>query len=217
VLFHDDEAVAAWFGACTAAGVGGGVHAIGGRAIEQALSAIEAAAARHGDDAVRQARHRVEHVELPTRDQVRRMARLGIIASVQPAFDAVWGGDAGLYAERFGVATACRSNPLAWFADAGVVMAFGSDSTVTPLDPLGALRAAVEHRGGLGLSPSAALAAHTLGGRLAAGQDDAGDCRPGLRADLAIWSGDPLRDAADGTVDCLATLVGGVCAHGALP
>lgn len=52
-LFHDDAAVAEWFSACTAAGRGGGVHAIGGRAIEQALVALEVAAQRHGTAAVR--------------------------------------------------------------------------------------------------------------------------------------------------------------------
>ena len=216
-LFHEDEAVAAWFSACTAAGRGGGVHAIGGRAIEQALGALEVAEEHHGPAAVRQARHRIEHVELPSRAQVRRMARLGVVASVQPAFDAAWGGDDALYAERFGVEPARMSNPLAWFAEDGVAMAFGSDSTVTPLDPLGGVRAATSHRGGLSISARAALAAHTRGGRYVAGQDDAGDVAAGQRADLAVWSSDPLDGVSQAAPRCLATLVRGVCAHGALP
>ena len=216
MLFHDDGAVAAWFVACTAAGRGGGVHAIGDRAIEQALQGIEAAVAAHGAAAVRAARHRIEHVELPTRDQVARMAAAGVVASVQPAFDAVWGGDVGLYAERFGVQAARCSNPLRWFADAGLAMAFGSDSTVTPLDPWGGVRAAQHHRGGLGLTPHAALEAHTVGGRYIAGQDDVGRCLPGWRADLAVWSRDPLSSGDATGVRCLATVVRGACVFGEL-
>ncbi|MPZ72926.1 MAG: amidohydrolase family protein [Nitriliruptorales bacterium] len=208
-LFHADEEVAEWFTRCTAEGVGLGVHAIGDRAIEQALQAVEVAAAVHGTAAVRACRHRIEHVELPTRDQVDRMGRMGVVASVQPAFDATWGGDAGLYAERFGAQAALRSNPLRWFADAGVVMAFGSDSTVTPLDPTGGLRAATSHLGGLSVDPDVALAAHTVGCRYVAGQDDVGRCAAGHRADLAVWSQDPLRLGADGDVACLATIVRG--------
>ena len=213
-LFYSDEAVATWFGACTAAAMGGGVHAIGDRAIEQALQALESAAAAHGAEAVRACRHRMEHVELPTRDQVRRMARLGVVASVQPAFDAVWGGDEGLYAQRFGVEAARASNPLGWFAEEGVALAFGSDSTVTPLDPLGALRAATAHRGGVSVSPATALEAHTLGGHFVGRRDDVGRCRAGYRADVAVWSADPLGVRASHGVRCLATVVRGRVVHG---
>ncbi|MDQ3538364.1 MAG: amidohydrolase family protein [Actinomycetota bacterium] len=215
-LFHGDEAVAAWFDDCTSAGRGGGVHAIGDRAIEQAISAVEAAAVAHGADAVRRCRHRIEHVELPTRRHVNRMARLGIVASVQPAFDATWGGDDGLYAARFGTEVARSSNPLAWFAREGVVMAFGSDSTVTPLDPWGGVAAATHHRGGLGLPRSTALSAHTLGGRYVAGQGDVGALVAGQRADFAVWDADPLATEDLTVVRCLATVVAGTVAHGDL-
>jgi predicted amidohydrolase YtcJ len=216
-LFHDDEAVHAFFSAATAAGHGAGVHAIGGRAIEQAVAAIEAAALAHGAAAVRACRHRIEHVELPTRAQVARLAPLGVVVSVQPAFDAAWGGSEGMYAARFGASDALASNPLRWFAEEGVPMAFGSDSTVTPLDPWGAVAAAEQHRGGLGIDRMAALRAHTLGGRHVAGQHDVGPLRVGARADLAVWRNDPLRAAAPGESPCLATIVAGRSAHGDLP
>jgi len=213
-LFHDDEAVADWFEACTRAGMGGGVHAIGDRAIEQAVGALERVAARVGLDAVRRCRHRIEHVELPSRDQVARMAHVGAVASVQPAFDAVWGGREQLYAQRFGADAALRSNPLAWFVEEGVGLAFGSDSTVTPLDPLGALAAATGHLGGLSIDAATALAAHTVGGHHVAGVHDAGRCRPGFRADLAVWSHDPLDGLGGPPPRCLATLVRGAVVHG---
>jgi predicted amidohydrolase YtcJ len=216
VLFHPDEAVAAFFTEATAAGAGAGVHAIGDRAIEQAVSALEAAASACGREAVRRCRHRVEHVELPTPDQVQRMASLGVVASVQPAFDATWGGHDGLYAARFGRACAERSNPLRWFADAGVTLAFGSDSTVTPMDPWGAVQAAERHRGGLELDRPAAVRAHTLGGRYVAGQGHVGPVAAGMRADLAVWPADPLEVTEPRGLACLGTLVGGRSAHGDL-
>jgi len=215
-LFHDNEAVADWFAECTAAGLGAGVHAIGDRAIEQAVAAIEAAATAHGLDAVRRCRHRIEHVELPTRRHVQRMAHLGVVASVQPAFDATWGGDQGLYAARFGVEAARHSNPLAWFSQEGVAMAFGSDSTVTPLDPWGGVAAATHHLGGLGMPRSAALTAHTLGGRHVAGQDDVGPLVVGQRADFAVWDADPFATQDLHALACLATVVAGDVRHGDL-
>lgn len=213
-LFHDDEAVLAFFDAATVAGLGAGVHAIGDRAITQATVALDAVAARRGDDAVRRCRHRIEHLELPGRADVDVLARLGVTASVQPAFDAAWGGDDRLYARRLGVATARASNPLTALHAAGVALAFGSDSTVTPLDPWGAVAAAEHHRGGEALDRLAAVSAHTVGGRHAAAQDDIGRIAVGQRADLALHDGDPFAVEDCRTLACVATLHAGRDAHG---
>lgn len=215
-LFHPDEAVAEFFTACTRAGRGAGVHAIGGRAIEQALRALEVSADLAGPGAVRACRHRIEHAELPSEGQIRRMASLGVVASVQPAFDAAWGGNGGMYAARFGPDTAKNSNPFAWFARERARLAFGSDSTVTPLDPWGAVVAAERHRGGWGIDRRAALIAHTLGGRYVAGQDDIGPLRPGARADFAVWPDDPLAVDDPRCLRCLATVISGQVMYGDL-
>lgn len=215
-LFHADEDVTEFFTAASRAGRGAGVHAVGDRAVEQALGAIEKAATAVGRARVRACRHRLEHLEMASPDHVSRMARLGAVASVQPAFDAAWGGADGLYARRFGAATAGETNPLAWFAAAGVPMAFGSDSTVTPMDPWGAVWAAEHHRGGLGVDRHTALAAHTIGGHHAAGQDDTGALRVGARADFAVWSADPLGVDDPRQLTCLATVVAGRVVHGDL-
>jgi predicted amidohydrolase YtcJ len=215
-LFHSDQAVTEFFVTCTQVGRGAGVHAIGDRAIEQALQALETAADSTSLDTVRACRHRIEHVELVTKDQIRRMARLGVVASVQPAFDAAWGGSNGLYAARFGPEAARDSNPFAWFIRGGVRLAFGSDSTVTPLDPWGAVVAAEQHRGGWGLDRRAALIMHTIGGRYVAGQDHVGPLRPGARADFAVWPEDPLAVDDPRGLRCLATVVSGEAIHGDL-
>ena len=107
---------------------------------------------------------------------------------MQPAFDARWGGPDGAYAARLGPERAAGLNPFAAMAAAGVVLALGSDSPVTPLDPWGTLRAAVLHRTpGSGLSARAAFSAHTRGGWRAARRDGEGELASGAPATFAIW------------------------------
>ena len=118
------------------------------------------------------------------------MARLGMVASVQPAFDAFWGGAAGMYEARLGRERVPGTNPFAAMAAAGVRLALGSDSPVTPFDPWAAVRAAVEHHEpGQRLDVAAALAAHTEGGHAAAREDGGGVLRVGGRATFAVWDG----------------------------
>jgi predicted amidohydrolase YtcJ len=194
-LFADDAAVTDLFAAATRAGVGAGVHAIGDRAVGQALACLRAVADRLGVDAVRRARHRIEHVEVVTAAQIAEMAALDVTASVQPAFDAVWNGPGGLYEHRFGRAAADRTNPFAAFAAAGVALCLSSDSTVTPLDPWGGVLAAERHHGGLSLDRATALHAATLGGHRAVGAERrVGALTPGRRADVVAWPGDPLAE-----------------------
>ena len=96
----------------------------------------------------------------------RRMARLGMVASVQPAFDAFWGGAGRHVRGPPRAATGCRAptrSPRC--AAAGVRLALGSDSPVTPFDPWAAVRAAVEHHDpAQRLDVATALDAHTAGG-----------------------------------------------------
>ena len=192
-VFHSDAEVRAFFVRATRAGVGAGVHAIGDAAIAQAVRAIRDAATTCGTAAVRAARHRIEHCELIGPDDIAAMADLGVVASVQPAFDATWNGPGGLYEHRFGREAANVTNPLKALADAGVSMCFSSDSTVTPMDPWGGVLAAERHHGGHGLDRRTALVAATLGGHHVVGAEGrVGPLLPGRRADFVAWPGDPL-------------------------
>ncbi|MFD6938442.1 amidohydrolase [Streptomyces goshikiensis] len=233
--YLDARAVAEHIAACTEAGLQAGFHAIGDAAITAVVEGARAAAAKVGLDRVRAARHRVEHAEMMTPDTIAAFAELGLTASVQPAFDAAWGGADGMYADRLGADRARTLNPFAALLKAGVPLAFGSDAPVTPLDPWGTVRAAAfhktpEHR----ISVRAAFTAHTRGGWRALGRDDAGVLVPGAPADYAVWqtgelvvqapddrvarwSTDP-RSGTPGLPDlspgrdlpvCLATVVGG--------
>lgn len=184
----DADAVAAHVVACTEAGLQAGFHAIGDAAVSTVVDGVRAAAEKLGPARVRAARHRVEHAEMVTPETIAAFAELGLTASVQPAFDALWGGEDGMYAQRLGAERARTLNPFAALLRAGVPIAFGSDSPVTPLDPWGTVRAAAFHRTpGHRVSVRAAFTAHTRGGWRATGRDDAGVLVPGAPADYAVW------------------------------
>ncbi|MEO7236174.1 MAG: amidohydrolase family protein [Lapillicoccus sp.] len=173
--------------ACTRAGVQAGFHVIGDAGVDSVLAGFEAAAELVGADAVPDAHHRLEHVETIGPQDVARLARLGVVASMQPAFDAAWGGPRGMYAERLGVERAAGMNPLRSMVDAGVVLALGSDSPVTPLAPWETLRAAAHHHDpAQRLTPDEAFHAHTVGGHRAAGEGG-GRLRVGEVASFAVW------------------------------
>jgi predicted amidohydrolase YtcJ len=174
---------------CTQAGVQAGFHAIGDAAISTVVAGARAAAEAAGLERVRALRHRVEHAELMTDETIAAFADLGLVASVQPAFDAAWGGEDGMYAQRLGAERARALNPFAAMTRAGVPLVLGSDSPVTPLDPWGAVRAAAFHRTPRHrISARAAFHAHTRGGWRAIGRDDAGVLVPGAPADYAVWA-----------------------------
>lgn len=197
---------------CMGAGLQAGFHCIGDEAVRVAVTAVSRAAELHGADAVIAARHRLEHVEMVSAELIDEMARLGVVASVQPAFDELWGGTDGMYATRLGAARAVEMNPFATMARAGVTMAFGSDSPVTPLGGWAGVRAAVLHRTDrhrIGVAD--ALMAATAGGWRAAGVDDAGTLEPGMLATYAVWdvSAVPAITTTGPLPTCLRTVVRG--------
>jgi len=129
-------------------------------------------------------------VEMVDEATIATLARCGVVASVQPMFDALWGGPDGMYAERVGDRWQ-GMNPFGSLARAGVVLAFGSDAPVTELGGWEAVRAAAfHHEQSERMTVRAAFQAHTRGGWRAAGIDDAGVLAPGTAATYAIWQSD---------------------------
>ena len=183
---------------CTTAGMQAGFHAIGDAAVDQVLDAVELASQRLGRPAG--PGHRIEHAEF-VRDPG-RLAASGLLASMQPAFDAAWGGGDGMYTARLGPERAAQLNRFADLAAAGVPLAFGSDAPVTPLAPWAAVRAAAyPHEPAAAITPQAALIAHTRAGWRAARRNDEGVLATGAPATFAVWSaGDPRGEAPDDEV-----------------
>ncbi len=193
--YLDADVIEAHVRACTQAEVTAGFHVIGDAAVSAAVGAFERVVAELGVVAVARCGHRLEHLEMVTADQAAKLGEWGVVASIQPNFDALWGGADGMYARRLGAQRASQLNPLALLASQGVPLALGSDAPVTGLDPWVSVRAAVTHRTeGSAISARAAFAAATRGGWRAAGVRDgyAGILVPGAPASYAVWDAGAL-------------------------
>jgi hypothetical protein len=202
------------------AGLWTAIHAIGDRANHEVLNVLEqhhAATRRAG------ARHRIEHVQLLHPADLPRLARLGVVASMQPIHatadrdiaDRYWGERA-----RWG---------YAWqsLAASGAVLAFGSDAPVETPDPWRGLYAAVTRRREdepdrdswypqERLSLAQAMRAYTQGAAFAAGCDAwQGTLEPGRVADFIVLDRDPYAGPPEGLlhVQVLATVVDGRVRH----
>lgn len=187
------------------------VHAIGDMGIEAVISSIEAALA---DSPKRDHRHRIEHLELPSPQHLRRMRRLRIIASMQPNFVGEWGGTDGMYYARLGEARAKRNNPFREVLASGVRMVFGSDCM--PFSPLYGLLSAVKapHEAQR-ITVDEAVAAYTREAAYASFEEASkGTISVGKHADMAVLSSDPFTDpGALAGVVVLKTVVGGDVAY----
>jgi predicted amidohydrolase YtcJ len=187
--------------ACTERGVQGGFHCIGEAGLAAVTEGFRLAEKRLGAERIRRGRHRLEHVEMPDRDAIAMMADLGLVASMQPLFDELWGGPDQMYAERLGGRWR-GMNPIGALHRAGVTVALGSDAPVTEPRPWAAIRAACRHHEeDQRVDAQTAFAMHTAGGWRAAGNDDAGTITEGAAAHLAAWdvAGDVVGDVAGDT------------------
>jgi len=134
---------------------------------------------------------------------IKALVELGVTASVQPAFHARWGGFDGMYATRLGRERVGCMNPFATMTAAGMALALGSDTPVTPFAPWEAIRGCVNHHDpAQRISAESAFLAHTRGGWHAAGMDDRGYLDAGQPASFAIWSvGNDPRSGRPGLPD----------------
>ncbi|GGG68331.1 amidohydrolase [Kocuria dechangensis] len=201
--YLDAEAVAAHLAATTEAGLQGGFHVIGDSGMDAALDGLDLAARRVGERALHSAGHRLEHAEMVDPAGIERLARHAVTVSLQPGFEAAWGGPGGLYEQRLGAERAAGMNPLASFYRAGVPVALGSDAPVLPLSPWETVRACLEHHDPeQRISARAAFLAHTRGAWRAARTPDPmqGQLAPGTPASFAVWEVESLMvQQAEGT------------------
>ncbi len=169
---------------CAAAHLNVCLHAIGDRAVRRALDALEP-----HRNAWQLWRPRVEHAQCVDPDDIPRFARIGVIASMQPAHavadravaDAEWPGR--------------TAHSYAWGAlrRSGAVLAFGSDAPVEDPSPLHGIAAATAWRSRAGWHPelaitrAAAVRAYTRGVAYAAGMEaELGTLRKGMRCDATV-------------------------------
>lgn len=183
------------------------VHAIGDRANERALDALEAV-----QPSGWRGRATIEHAQLLRHEDVARFARLGIVASVQPEHAM----DDRDVADRYWAGRTDRAFMLRDLAAAGVELALGSDAPVATLDPWVAIAAAVG-RTRDGREPWHPEQAVDVRVALAASTDGAGaEVREGMSADLAVVELDPAAASVDDLrrMPVALTLLGGRITHG---
>ena len=172
------------------------IHAIGDRANDQILSIYEQVEKEDGE---RDRRFRIEHAQHLRAQDITRFASDKVIASMQP-YHAI---DDGRWAEkRIGPQRAKTTYAFRSLIDAGVTLAFGTDWTVAPLNPMLSIYAAVTRRTLDGKRPAGwvpeqkisvqeAVSAYTLGSAYAEFQEnEKGIIAPGKLADIVILSAD---------------------------
>lgn len=219
----DDDTLATWLLEATLAGLQTSLHAVGDEALRQVVRCwrtVEGRLEIHGSQSmIRRGRHRVEHAELLPPDLLDDLAELGIVVSTQPAVLARWAGSDGLYVERLGAQRATDLHPYRSITDHGIGLAFGTASNGGSVDPWAWIHSAERHpivqqR----VSRLEAVSMSTLGGRHAARQERyVGVVRAGMRADLAVFEGDPYTAEDPRGAQCVLTLVQGKVAHGTAP
>ena len=209
-LLLEDAEVERYFGESEALGISAGVHAIGDRAIEQCLSAWERIL---GGRPSTRARHFIEHFEMASAAHVARAARLGLYLSVQPQFDAAWGGEGGMYAARLGNERMRGMNPLRAALAAGATLCGGDDSPVCDLSPLAGMAAACEHRSAEHrLTPLEELTMYAYdAARFGHAETHTGALRAGYDADFVVLDRDPFADGAFARTRVLQTWSDGAC------
>jgi len=192
-------------------------HAVGDRAVQVALDAYDHAAQSNGTT---EARHRIEHVESVSAQDIPRFPMLGVIASMQPLHaypeEGVWGRNLG--PKREPLAFAWNS-----LLKAGGHLAFGSDWEVVTLNPWPGVQTAVTREDNEGkplggwvpeqrISMAQAIAAYTIGAAFAGHREDTeGSLEPGKLADLIVVSQNPFEVDSHrlGKTEVKLTMVGG--------
>lgn len=184
------------------------VHAIGDYAIELVIRAIGEAIR---DSPRKGHRHRIEHCELLSSNQIERIRSLGIVPSMQPNFAGEWSGKDGLYENRLGKRRLRQNNPYRYLLDEGVKVAFGSDCM--PFNPLYGIWSAVNHPVRESrITLEEAVKGFTLDAAYASFEEELkGSVEPGKLADITILEKDltqlPSEEIKD--VSVMMTIVGG--------
>lgn len=194
VLYVNEEQVAAHVNDCVNAGLQAGFHVIGDRGMQTVLEGMRLAASRVGISQFTQGRHRLEHAEMITDDQLVLIQELNITSSMQPLFDSLWGGPDGMYSARLGDRS-FSMNRWASLLNQGSAVCFSSDCPVTDVSPWAAIHSAMFHHDPRErITARAAFSAHTRAGWRALGRnfDDHGVIQAGAPADLALWACDQL-------------------------
>ena len=188
-LYYTQEEIDDFVLAAHKAGLQVAMHAVGDAAVEQALAAYEAALAAYSRE---DHRHRIEHCEIIREGQVQRAQRLGVALAIQPPFNHYWPHTE--YIRSVGEERALKADPVRRLMRPGLLVAGGSDSTVTPFGPLIGVHAAVNHSNPAErVSVQTALELYTINAaRIAFQETDRGSLEVGKLGDFVVLAEDPF-------------------------
>jgi predicted amidohydrolase YtcJ len=195
-------------------------HAIGDRAVRLTLDAYENAAKMNG---THDRRHRIEHIETITADDIPRFGKLGVMASFQPLHAYPDENTLRVWARNAGPERAQRGWAWRSVERSGGVLAFGSDWPIVTLNPWEGVQNALTRQTTEGNPPEGfvpkerisledAIRGYTLGAAIAGHREQAeGSLEPGKLADLIIVSQDlfKIEPSEIGKTQVLLTMVGG--------
>ncbi len=196
VLYQTDQRLISFIQEATEAGLQTAFHAIGDRAVEQLIRCHKAVRALMISNSKRQVfnelRHRIEHAELLSEESIAEIAELGLVICAQPAFETAWGGEKGMYAQRLGRRWR-QTNPLRTLFEHHIIVAGGSDSPITPIDPLAGIRSALSLPNETArLTGEQAFALFTTNAAYSLHREEkTGQLKPGLDADFVVLTADP--------------------------
>jgi len=217
LMQHPEADMRKWIGAADSAGLQIAVHAIGDRANAILLAIYDSVARAHG---ARDRRFRVEHAQHLRAEDIPRFGRLRVVPSMQP-YHAI---DDGRWVEqRIGPERIKTTYAFRTLLDTEAPLAFGSDWTVAPLDPMLGVYAAVTRRTLDDKNPNGwvpeqkitvgeALRAYTYGNAWATFNEQKwGTLAAGRFADVVVLDRDPFAIPPDslGAIKPLYTIVGG--------
>jgi len=188
-LYHTQEEVDAFVLRAHRAGLQVAMHAIGDAAIDQGLDAYAAALETQPRP---NHRHRLEHCDAIRDDQIERARELGVAIAIQPPFNYYW--PHSTYYPALGEKRGARIDPFATMLHTVDCVAGGSDSPVTPLEPLTGVHAAVNHsRPEQRVSVQEALQIYTVNAAcIAFEEEDKGSLAPGKLGDFVVLGADPF-------------------------
>ena len=190
-LFFSKEELIEFIRQANGRGLQVSIHAVGTRAIDLLLNAYEEALSEFPR---RDHRHRIEHFELPTYEQIQKAAKLNLVLAMHPNYEYFFREENEMYINHLGRERSKLTNPFRAILDSGIIIAGCSDSDAMPIDPMLSIHSCVNHPNpDSRITPLEAIKMHTYNGAYSIFEENKkGSIEINKIADLIVLDKDPL-------------------------